>query len=140
MAPAARKSLHHAAVYVVLGTEVQVDAKLRRERRIVLDLFAAQTGMVLSFVCQLLADVPGAAARGEACAAALAAGDSLSDALSKGGLLLPTQAQMLNLGLLGGNADQIMTEIAGDLMTEARQSLEDAVSRIEPTMVLVSSL
>ena len=27
------------------------------ERRIVLDLFAAQTGMVLSFVCQLLADV-----------------------------------------------------------------------------------
>ena len=47
---------------------------------------------------------------------------------------------MLNLGLLGGNADQIMTEIAGDLMTEARQSLEDAVSRIEPAMVLASSL
>ena len=47
---------------------------------------------------------------------------------------------MLNLGMLGGNADQIMAEIAGDLMTEAQQSLEDAVSRIEPTMVLVSSL
>lgn len=94
----------------------------------------------VALACQLLADVPGAAARGEACAAALAAGDSLSDALSKGGLLLPTQAQMLNLGLLGGNADQIMTEIAGDLMTEARQSLEDAVSRIEPAMVLASSL
>lgn len=94
----------------------------------------------VALACQLLADVPGATARGEACAAALAEGDSLSDALSKGGLLLPTQAQMLNLGLLGGNADQVMAEIAADLMTDARQSLEDSVSRIEPAMVLVSSL
>ena len=94
----------------------------------------------VALACQLLADVPDASARGKSCAEALTAGDSLSDALSKSGLLLPTQAQMLNLGVLGGNADQVMAEIAGDLMTDARQSLEDSVSRIEPAMVLVSSL
>ena len=87
----------------------------------------------VSLARQLLSDVPGAAARGEACASALAEGESLSDALSRGGLLLPTQAQLLNLGLLGGNADQVMADIASKLM-------EDAVSRIEPAMVLVSSL
>ena len=94
----------------------------------------------VSLARQLLSDVPGAAARGEACASALAEGESLSDALSRGGLLLPTQAQLLNLGLLGGNADQVMADIASKLMEDARQSLEDAVSRIEPAMVLVSSL
>ena len=67
-------------------------------------------------------------------------GRGLLGRVEDGALLLPTQAQMLNLGVLGGNADQVMAEIAGDLMTDARQSLEDSVSRIEPAMVLVSSL
>ena len=47
---------------------------------------------------------------------------------------------MLRLGLRGGNADQVMADIADHMAQEARQALEDTVSRIEPAMVLISSL
>lgn len=94
----------------------------------------------LELAQQLLSDIPGAAARCDECARLLETGESLSEALRKTHLLPPSQSRMLSVGMRGGNADQILETIADALEEDARQSLEDAVSRIEPAMVLVCSL
>ena len=98
------------------------------------------TEQAVELAQRLLADNPGAAARGDACAKAVAEGASLDEALEKAQLVPPVRSRMLRLGLRGGNADQVMTDIADHMADEARDALEDTVSRIEPAMVLVSSL
>lgn len=94
----------------------------------------------LALAKRLLSGVPGAAARCETCMALLKDGESLAEAMGKTGLLPPAQSRMLSLGLRGGNGDRVMEDIADRMMEEARNALEDAVSRVEPAMVLVSSL
>ena len=47
---------------------------------------------------------------------------------------------MLAAGLRSGNGDRVMEEIAERLSDQAEASLEDAVSAIEPAMVLVAAL
>lgn len=94
----------------------------------------------LELAQMLLSDVPGAAERCALCAARLQAGDSLADAMAAAEFLSAAQSRMLTLGLRGGNADLVMEKIAGDLADEASDALESAISRIEPAMVLGSSL
>lgn len=98
------------------------------------------TEQAVELAQRLLADNPGASARGDACAKAVAEGASLDEALEKAQLVPPVRSRMLRLGLRGGNADQVMNDIADHLADEARDALEDTVSRIEPAMVLISSL
>lgn len=88
----------------------------------------------------LLADIPGAAARCGQCAEELQKGTDLSAAMSAAGLLPPAQSRLLTLGLRGGNADSVMETIADRLMEEAEEALEAAVAKVEPAMVMVSSL
>ena len=98
------------------------------------------TEQAVALAQRLLADNPGAAARGNACDGAVAEGASLDEALEQAQLVPPVRCRMLRLGLRGGNADQVMADIADHMAQEARQALEDTVSRIEPAMVLISSL
>lgn len=88
---------------------------------------------------KLLADIPGAAARCEQCAAALEEGADISAAMGAAGLLSPAQSRMLTIGLRGGNADRVMEDIADKQMEEAGSALENMVSRVEPAMVLTAS-
>lgn len=94
----------------------------------------------LSLAGQLLQEVPGAARRCADCARALEEGASLGSALEGVDLLPPAKCRMLQLGFRGGNADQVMERIADAMMEDANNALEGAISRIEPAMVLVSSL
>ena len=94
----------------------------------------------LSLAQGLLQDVPGAARRCAACAKALEAGEDLGPAMEKAELLPPAKSRMLQIGFRGGNADQVMVQIAASMDQEARQALENAISAIEPAMVLASSL
>ena len=89
---------------------------------------------------QLLAHIPQAALRCEACAAALTQGLPLREALERGSFLSPAQSRLLSLGVQSGSADQVMHVIAGQLLEEAREKLDRAVSRVEPAMVLTGSL
>ena len=88
----------------------------------------------------LLWDIPDAAARCETCSQALAAGESLSAAMSAAGLLTPARSRMLTVGLRGGSADRVMEDVADQMMEDAEAALENTVSRIEPAMVLAASL
>lgn len=88
----------------------------------------------------LLSDVPGAARRCELCAKSLAEGASLADAMGRAELLPAAHCRMLALGLRGGNADQVMDEIADRMMEDAANALDTGISRVEPAMVLTASL
>ena len=46
---------------------------------------------------------------------------------------------MLTAGIRGGNGEQVMETVAKRMLEEARQDLDDMLSRIEPTMVLLCS-
>lgn len=88
----------------------------------------------------LLADVPDAAARCAQCAARLADGAALAEALESTGFLSASACRLLSVGLRGGNGDVVMDQIAQQLTDEAAQTLEDRMAKIEPAMVLGASI
>lgn len=88
----------------------------------------------------LLQDNPSAAGRCKACAADLAGGADLAEVLQRSELLPPSLCRLLTLGMRSGNGDTVMEDIARRLSLEADQALERRVARIEPALVLVTSL
>ena len=74
------------------------------------------------------------------CLEELEAGESLTDAMEHSQLIPPAQCRLLQVGLRSGSGDRVMETVADSMMEDARESLEKAVNRIEPAMVLISSL
>lgn len=88
----------------------------------------------------LLADVPSAAARCRDCHERLSAGADLAQAMRETGMLPAASCHLLALGLRSGSGDAVMGEIARRLSEEADQALESRVSKVEPALVLVTSI
>ena len=88
----------------------------------------------------LLKPIPGAAARCRECKGRLETGESLAEAMAAAQLLSPSESRLLAVGLRSGNGDRVMEEIARRLSRQAEEAVEDAVSKIEPAMVLIASL
>jgi len=65
---------------------------------------------------------------------------SLAEAL-KGSQVMPAaQCRLLELAQRSGAGDSAMEKIAADLSEESEYALEEAVSRVEPALVLVCSV
>jgi type IV pilus assembly protein PilC len=94
----------------------------------------------LKMASNLLQDTPEAAERCRTCLARLEAGDGLAEALRDTGVLPATACRLLSLGMRGGTGDSVMEEISRRLAEEADVALEAKVGRIEPTLVLVTSI
>ena len=88
----------------------------------------------------LLKPIPGVASRCRECRVQLEAGKTLSEAMAAAQLLPPAESRLLTVGLRAGNGDRVMDEIARRLSEQAEDAVEDAVSRIEPALVLIGSL
>ncbi len=88
----------------------------------------------------MVRDVPEAQARCRACREKLAAGADLTAALGETGMLPPSAVRLLALGLRGGTGDTVMEEIARRLSEEADLALERKVAKVEPALVLGTSL
>lgn len=95
--------------------------------------------MSMTLARQLLQENPGAASRLDACQQKLDAGVSLVTALQETDFLNPWAGRMLAAGIRGGNGEQVMETVTKRMLEEARQDLDDMLSRIEPTMVLLCS-
>ncbi|MDO4516178.1 MAG: type II secretion system F family protein, partial [Bacillota bacterium] len=54
--------------------------------------------------------------------------------------LPPAQCRLLELGMQSGSDDVVMNLISQRLDTEAETALQDAVGRVEPALVLVTSV
>lgn len=94
----------------------------------------------ISLAGSLLKDCPDAAKRSQDCYTKLMNGEELATALKDSAMLPPSACKMLTLGMRAGTGDTTMEEIARRLSEEALDTLEDKVSRLEPALVLITSL
>lgn len=88
----------------------------------------------------LLSHIPAAKARCEACQDLIARQVPLAQAFCEAKLLDSANSRMLSLALQSGSGDRCLGDIASRLHRQAQEDLEDAVSRIEPAMVLLCSV
>lgn len=94
----------------------------------------------MELAASLMEDVPPARARCEDCRARLEGGASLSAAMGESGLLPAGACRLLEIGQRGGTADAAMDKIARDLSEDGEAALEELISRVEPSLVLVCSV
>jgi len=76
----------------------------------------------------------------EQCKAFLEEGKPLAEALKESGLLEPVYCRMLAVGAKSGTADIVMEEISRRLEENAENAIEKLVGKVEPTIVIVTSL
>ena len=74
------------------------------------------------------------------CSELLNTGAPLHEALSGAGILSLQDGKMLSIGNRSGKADQAMAEIARRSDQDVRDSIDRIVGRIEPTLVIISSI
>ena len=74
------------------------------------------------------------------CNELISSGSSLHDALFKSGILSAQDGKMLAIGSRSGKADQAMAEIARRSDLDVTDSIDRIVSKIEPTLVIISSV
>lgn len=94
----------------------------------------------MELAAEVLADVPEAKQRCMVCKEELQKGIPLIEALKKSEVLPLSACRLLSLGMQSGNGDVVMAEIAQKLSEEADVAMENRVSKVEPTMVLVTSV
>ena len=93
----------------------------------------------VTLAAELLRDLP-VAAGCKKCTGLLEQGMPLAKALDECQLLPSAQCRMLELGFRSGCEDSVMRQIAAQLEEDAQNALEGALGRIEPTMVLATSV
>jgi len=76
----------------------------------------------------------------EECVRLMDSGSTLSEALSGAGILSSQDGKMLSIGSRSGKADEAMAEIARRSDLNARDSIDRIVGRIEPALVILSSI
>jgi len=74
------------------------------------------------------------------CSELLNSGSNLPDALSGAGILSLQDGKMLSIGNRSGKADVAMAEIARRSDLDVQDSIDRIVGRIEPTLVIISSV
>lgn len=94
----------------------------------------------LDLAAELLTDVPAFAVRCQACKTRLEQGGALAEALGQADVLPASACRLLALGAKSGSADSVMEEIARRLSEEADMAMEDRAARVEPSLVLASSI
>lgn len=94
----------------------------------------------MELAAEVLSDVPEAKQRCMICKEELQKGIPLIDALKTSEVLPLSACRLLSLGMQSGNGDVVMAEIAEKLSEEADIAMENRVAKVEPTMVLVTSV
>jgi len=88
----------------------------------------------------LLKDIPPLAERCSKCSEMLQQGESLAKALEETDLMPLSYCRLLTLGLRSGTGDSVMEDISRRMQEEASQDLERMVAKVEPALVLVTSV
>lgn len=99
-----------------------------------------QLSEALELAGGLQAEIPAAQARCLDAQKRLEQGEDLSETLRLTGVLPASACRLLALGQRSGTGDAVMEEVARRLTEESEDALERTVGRIEPGVVLVSSL
>lgn len=89
---------------------------------------------------QVLEDVPLAKERVNGCIEAVEGGAPLSKALEDADLMPKTECHLLSAGLRSGVGDLAMDEITTRMSERSELAINEKVSRVEPTLVIITSL
>ena len=131
-------------LYQVLFGDRGVSRKISDARLAEALAMGMASGLVMeecfALAAALLADVPKAVKRCERCKQMLDQGKNLADALKESGALPAASCQMLMLGVRAGSGDAVMAQIAQRLAEEARETVYARVAKIEPALVVITSL
>jgi len=102
------------------------------------------SGLVMEEALELAASFqekqPKAKQKFERCRVLLEEGSTLPQALKDTGLLEPVYCRMLALGEKSGTADSVVEEISRRLEEDARSAIEKLVGKVEPAIVITTSL
>lgn len=94
----------------------------------------------MELAAEVLADVPKAKERCILCREELQKGIPLADALKQSEVFPASACRLLSVGMQSGSGDVVMEEIAERLSEEADIALANRIAKIEPVLVLVTSL
>ncbi len=94
----------------------------------------------MELAAEVLKDVPTAKERCLNCKEELLGGIPLAEALKKTDVFPPAMCRLLSLGMQSGNGDAVMVEIADRMSEDAELALAARVEKVEPTLVLVTSI
>ena len=78
--------------------------------------------------------------RAEKCSQLMDEGKSIAASLKETGLLPSASCRMFEAGVKGGNSESAINEIANRLTAESDEAIEQSMSRIEPTIVIITSI
>ena len=67
-------------------------------------------------------------------------GQSIASALGDAGILPKSQCRILEAGIHGGASERAMAQIARSMTDESETAIEELVARVEPTMVIITSM
>ena len=88
----------------------------------------------------MMEENPSAAKRCQMCSELLQQGESLSHALGESELMSFSACRLLTLGMRSGMGDSVMEGIAERMLADAQEDLERVIAKIEPALVLVTSV
>ncbi len=94
----------------------------------------------LSMAASLLESVPSAKARCLDCLKRLENGEAMAESMKISGVLPQSECRLLELGLRSGTGDTAMEQIARRLTEDSEIALEELVGRVEPALVMVTSI
>ena len=93
----------------------------------------------LTLAMSLTQDTSAFDSRCKSCLLLMDQGESLSTALRQTELLSPSYCRLLDAGIRSGQGETAMETIAERLSEDCERALESSVSRIEPTLVILTS-
>ena len=89
---------------------------------------------------QVLEDVPAAKDRVSRCIRSVEDGSPLAKSLEEADLMPKTECQLLAAGLRSGVGDLAVEQITARMNERSELSISEKVSRVEPTLVIITSL
>ena len=94
----------------------------------------------LQLASRVLEDVPLAKERVDRCADEVGRGSPLAGALEHADLMPKTECRLLSAGLRSGAGDLAMEQITERMTERTELTIAEKVSRVEPTLVIITSL
>jgi type IV pilus assembly protein PilC len=94
----------------------------------------------IELAANLFSDCPAASHRCRRCQMLIKDGTDLVSALRKTDFLSPSSCRILSVGIRSGNTDSVIEQIASRMADDAEDKLLSIVARIEPALVIITSV
>ena len=121
-----------------------VSGELNRAKTALVLAMGMKSGLpteeAISLAAEMMGNVPALAEGLKACSTALAEGRPLAACLKEHKVLPAAECRLLELGLRSGSGDAVMEQIAARMEEDSEASLAEAVGRVEPALVAVTSV